>query len=107
MKGITGGLAVDLFAPYWKQFWVERPARGAGEVGVNLATIVLDESYRNVCRASAFDEALQSLEDLRPVVHRHRRLELVHLGVNDEEHLHRNTLSLPHASRAGGTIGLL
>ena len=107
MEGISGGLAVDLFALYWKQLWVERPARGAGKVGVNLTTIVLDEGYRHACRASAYDEALQSLEDLRTVVHRHWWLELIHLGVNDEEHLHRDTLTRSHAPRVGGTIATL
>jgi hypothetical protein len=58
MEGISGGLAVYLLTPYWKQFWVERPARGAREVGVYLTAIVLDEGYGHVCRASAFDEAL-------------------------------------------------
>ena len=107
MEGIGGGLAVDLFAPYWKQLWVECPAGGAREVGVYLTTIVLDEGNWSACRASAFNQALQSFEDLRPVVHRHRRFELIHLGVNDEEHLHRSSLSLPHAPRAGGTIAPL
>ena len=91
MERISGGLAVYLLTPYWKQFWVERPARGTGKVWVYLAAIVLDESNRNVGRASAFDEALQSLEDLRPVVHRHRRLELVHLGVNNQQHARQDS----------------
>lgn len=86
MEGVGGGLAVDLLALCWEQLWMERPARGAGKVGVNLTSIVLDKGNRNVCRASAFDEALQSLEDLRPVVHRHRRLELVHLRIDNQEH---------------------
>jgi hypothetical protein len=40
-------------------------------------------------------------------VHRHGRFELVDLGVDDQEHLHRHTLSLRHARRAGGTIAPL
>ena len=107
MEGMGCGLEGDLFAVQWKPLWVERPARGAGKVGVNLTTIVLDEGNRHARRASAFDEALQSLEDLRPVVHRHRWLELIHLCVNDEEHLHRDTLTRSHAPRVGGTIATL
>jgi hypothetical protein len=89
MEGVGGRLSVNLLAASRKKLWVERPTWGAREVGVSLAAIVLDESYRNVCRASAFDEALQSLEDLRPVVHRHRRFKLIHLGVNNEQHAAR------------------
>ena len=107
MEGISGGLAVDLLASYGEQLWMERPARGAGKVGIYFPAVVLDEGNGYGRSTCAFHEALQSLEDLRPVVHRHWWLELINLGVNDEEHLHRDTLSRSHAPRVGGTIATL
>jgi hypothetical protein len=86
MEGISGGLAVDLLAPYWKQFWVERPARGAGEVGIDFSAIVLDEGDGRTCRTCAFDEVLQATKNQRALMYRHRRLELVHLRVDNQEH---------------------
>ena len=89
MEGISGGLAVYLLTPYWKQFWVERPAGGAGEVGVNLTTIVLDKGDGHVRGACARNEALQSIKDYGAVMHRHWPLKLVHLRVNNEQHAAR------------------
>ena len=86
MEGISRGLAVDLFASYRNQFRMERPTGSAGEVRIDLAAIVLDEGNWNPCLTSAFNEALQSFKDLRPFVHRHRRLKLIHLHVNNEQH---------------------
>lgn len=86
MEGISGGLAVDLLAPYREQLWMERPARCAREVGVNLTTIVLDKGNGHVRGACARNKAFKASQYCGAIVYRHRRLELVHLGINNEQH---------------------
>jgi hypothetical protein len=72
-----------------KKLWVERSSWGAREVGVSLAAIVLDEGNGHVRSACARNEALQPIKDDGSVMHRHRRLKLVHLRVNNEQHAAR------------------
>ena len=86
MEGISRGLAVDLFASYRNQFRMEGPTGSAGEVRIDLAAIVLDEGDGRTCRTCALDEALQTAKNQRAVVHRHRRLELAHLRIDNQEH---------------------
>jgi hypothetical protein len=58
MEGVGGRLAVDLFATYREQIWVERPAWRAWEVGISLTAIVLDEGNGHIRGACARNEAL-------------------------------------------------
>ena len=74
---------------------MECPTRGAWKVGIRFATIVLYEGNRHVRGTCACNETREASEDCGAVMHRQRRLKLIHLGINNKQHGARIALKAP------------